>query len=228
MPDLSLRRTLQLLVSCAVLGIGVGLLLDARLGSDGYSMLVSGLALATGLDFWVPNLVVGVLLVAMAWGRGRAPGVGTLAQPVVVGVVVSLTLQVLEVCSAASCAPTYAASVAGRWIELLVGLLVLSVGVAGYLATHLGAGPAEAAALAWDPPVPFRWSYSLVQLIGAVVGWLLGASLGPGTVLVIVAIGPLVARLQPLLTAPGWLATPDITNGTGPEGPVPLPHHPGM
>lgn len=225
---MGVHRPVQLLVSCALLGVGVGLLLDARLGSDGYSMLVSGLALATGLDFWIPNLVVGILLVLMAWARGRTPGLGTLAQPAVVGVVVSLTLRLLEGCAAASCAPTYAASVAGRWVELVVGLLVLSVGVAGYLATDLGAGPAEAAALAWDPPVPFRWSYSLVQLIGAGVGWSLGASLGPGTVLVIVAIGPLVARLQPRLTASAWQATPDIANGTDPDGPVPLPDHSGM
>ncbi|WP_372727328.1 hypothetical protein [Nocardioides sp.] len=220
MAERRLRRGLQLVVSCAVLGVGVGLLLDARLGSDGYSMLVSGIALASGLDFWIPNLVVGVLLVLMAWLRGRAPGLGTLAQPLVVGTVVSWTLWLLDRASGAAWLSPYVESTAGRWLELLLGLVVLAAGVAGYLATELGAGPAEAAALAWDPPVPFRWSYSLVQLLGATVGWLLGASLGPGTVLVIVAIGPMVARLQPRLTAPGW-REPLAHDGTDPEGPVP-------
>ncbi len=199
-----LLRATQLLVSCAVLGVGVALMLDARLGSDGYSMFVSGIALASGRAFWVVNLVVGVLLVLMAWARGRAPGPGTVVQPVVVGVAVSLTLSVLP-------GPT---SSAGRWGELALGFVVLCVGVAGYLATDLGAGPAEAAALAWDPPVPFRWSYSLVQLVGASVGWLLGASIGPGTVLVIVGIGPVVARLLPLLGMPP-------PAGTIPGGAVP-------
>ncbi len=40
---------------------------------------------------------------------------------------------------------------------------VLALGIALYLGSHTGAGPAEAAALAWDPPVPFKWSYSVVQ-----------------------------------------------------------------
>jgi len=182
-------RLAQLVVSCALLGAGVALLLDARLGSDGYSMLISGLSIATQVEFAIVNVVVGVLLVLMAWWRGRRPGLGTLIQPAVVGVVVSVMLTVLP-------GP---ASYVGRGTELALGFVVLCVGVAGYLAVDLGAGPAEGAALAWDPPVPFKWSYSLVQLVGAVVGWLLGASLGPGTLLVILLIGPCVDMLMPLL-----------------------------
>ena len=69
---------------------------------------------------------------------------------------------------------------------------MLAVGIAAYLGSQTGAGPAEAAALAWDPPVPFKWSYSLVQGGGALVGWLLGATIGAGTIGVIVLLGPLV------------------------------------
>lgn len=192
MSELSLRRLVQLVVSCVVLGAGVGLLLDARLGSDGYSMFVNGIAISSGRDFWVVNLVVGVVLVLLAWLRGRRPGVGTAVQPVVVGFVVSLMLDVLP----------EPASYGARAVELVAGFLVVCVGVAGYLAADLGAGPTEAAALAWDPPVPFRWSYSLVQLVGASVGWLLGASIGVGTLVVIAFIGPTVARLLPLFAPP--------------------------
>lgn len=113
-------------------------------------------------------------------------------QPVVVGVVVSLMLDVLP-------GP---ASSGARLLEMLAGFVVVCVGVAGYLAADLGAGPTEVAALAWDPPVPFRWSYSLVQVVGASVGWLLGASVGVGTLLVVVLIGPAVAWLLPLLAPP--------------------------
>jgi uncharacterized protein len=182
-------RVTQLVVSCAVLGAGVALLLDARLGSDGYSMLINGLTLTTGVEFWVVNTVVGIVLVALAWLRGRRPGLGTLTQPVVVGALVSLLLPRLPTPEALPL----------RWAELAAGFLVLCVGVAGYLAVDLGAGPTEAAALAWDPPVPFRWSYSLVQVLGAASGWAMGASLGVGTVLVVVLIGPVVDRLLPLL-----------------------------
>jgi uncharacterized membrane protein YczE len=76
---------------------------------------------------------------------------------------------------------------------------VLAIGVALYLGTQLGAGPAEAAALAWDPPWSFRWSYSVLQASGAVVGWALGASIGIGTIVVIFLVGPMVDLTAKLL-----------------------------
>ncbi len=197
MPDRAVRRVVQLVVSCVVLGAGVALLLDARLGSDGYSMLINGLSITTGVEFGVVNVVVGVVFVGLAWLRGRTPGLGTVVQPVVVGFVVSALLPVL---------PT-PDSLGARSGELALAFVLLILGVAGYLAADLGAGPTEVAALAWDPPVPFRWSYSAVQFLGGLIGWLCGADFGVGTIIVVVLIGPCVARLIPLLT-PTTVRTP--------------------
>ena len=177
---------LRLLVSCVVLGIGVALLLEAALGSDGYSTLINGLSITTGAPFVFVNCLVGVLLVAMAWARGLRPGPGTIVQPVVVGLTVSAAMAVIQ-------QPDQPAP---RVALLVLAFPLLVVGVAGYLGSGTGAGPTEAAALAFDPPVPFRWSYSVVQGGGAIVGWLLGAAIGPGTVLVIFLLGPAVDLLS--------------------------------
>lgn len=187
----SARRTAMLLVGCVVLGVGVAMLLAADLGSDGYSTFVNGLTITTGVDFWIVNLVVGVVLVALAALRKVYPGVGTVVQVVLVGVTVSAVLDVLETPDAL-----------GWQIALLAAAFpVLALGIALYLGSHAGAGPAEAAALAWDPPVPFKWSYSVVQGGGALGGWLLGATVGVGTLAVILLLGPavdLVARILSL------------------------------
>lgn len=200
----------QLTVACVALGVGVALLLDARLGSDGYSTLINGVALASGVEFAVVNLAVGVAFVTMAWLRGRRPGLGTVVQVVLVGVTVSVVLPLLP-------GP---ASYAGRGAELLAAFVVMCVGVAGYLGADLGAGPAEAAALAWDPPLPFRWSYTSVQLGGGVVGWLCGADIGVGTVLVVALIGPVVDRMLPWFSRESSRTRPD-PDRSGPPAPGP-------
>lgn len=182
-------RSVLLLAGCVVLGVGVGMLLTADLGSDGYSTLVNGIALRIGVSFWVVNLVVGALLVAMAAVRRVRPGVGTVAQVVIVGLVISGLLELW--------APPD--GMASRVVLLVAAFPVLALGIAAYLGSDTGAGPAEAAALAWDPPVPFRWSYSLVQGGGALGGWLLGATIGVGTVAVVLALGPLVDLASRLL-----------------------------
>lgn len=175
-------RYVQLVVSCTVLGAGVALLLESALGSDGYSTLVNGITIASGLPFWLLNIVVGAAFIGLAWVRGTRPGPGTLVQWFLVGVVISAVMAVLP-------------DVTDLWLRgLLVApaLLLITAGVGGYLASATGAGPAEAMALAWDPPIPFRWSYNLVQAGSALVGWLLGAAVGPSTVLVFVLLGPAV------------------------------------
>ena len=186
---MTVRRHLQLVAGCFVLGVGVTLLLTPALGSDGYSTLVNGISLATGMPFVLANLLVSVVFVALAWARGLRPGVGTVVQIAVVGSTVSALLPLLEEPDAWWT----------RTLMLVLAFPVLAVGIALYLGSHLGAGPAEAAALAWDPPVPFAWSYSLVQGGGALAGWQLGAAIGPGTLAVIFLLGPVVTLAGRLL-----------------------------
>ena len=176
------RRTAMLLVGCVVLGTGVAMLLAADLGSDGYSTLVNGLALTSGVAFWIVNLVVGAVFVAMAMLRKVIPGIGTVLQVVLVGVVVDVALGLM----------TTPDELLWRIVLLVAAFPVLAIGIALYLGSHTGAGPAEAAALAWDPPVAFRWTYSIVQGGGALGGWLLGATVGAGTLAVIFLLGPAV------------------------------------
>jgi uncharacterized membrane protein YczE len=178
---------LQVVLATALLGVGVALLLDARLGADGYAMLIDGVSIRLGWEFVVVNTIISAAFVAVAWARGVQPGFGTIALPVIVGTVVSLLAPLL---------PEPGAMV-WRIAEFAAAFVIVCVGVAGYLAADRGAGPTEAAALAFDPPIPFRWSYSAVQISSGLVGWWCGADLGVGTVAVVVLIGPCVARLVP-------------------------------
>jgi uncharacterized membrane protein YczE len=175
-------RLVRLVVACVVLGVGVGMLLLAALGSDGYSTLVNGTSKFLGAPFVLVNACIGGVFVGVGWRRGVKLGIGTVAQLVVVGATVSAVLGI-------GSTPD---DLWLRYLLLVLAFPVVTVGVAGYLATATGAGPVEAVALAFDPPVAFRWSYTVVQCGGALLGWLLGAAIGPGTILVILALGPTV------------------------------------
>ena len=117
-----------------------------------------------------------------------------------VGVTVSVVLDLI----------TTPDALGSRAVLLAAAFPVLALGIALYLGSHTGAGPAEAAALAWDPPVPFKWSYSVVQGGGALGGWLLGATVGVGTLAVILLLGPAVDLAARLLSL-------DLHQQTDPE-----------
>jgi uncharacterized membrane protein YczE len=178
----TLRQLVLLLTGCVVLGTGVALLLTADLGSDGFSTLVNGTAISSGLPFFVANLGISLAFVLAAAARRVIPGIGTVVQIAVVGIVVDRLLPVLDT----------PGSVLGQALLLAAAFPVLAIGIAAYLGAHLGAGPVESAGLAWDPPVQFKWTYSVAQLGSGLLGWLLGATIGPGTIAVILLLGPAV------------------------------------
>ncbi len=194
----------MVVLGCLVLGTGVALLLTADLGSDGYSTLVNGVSMATGISFLFANLLISVLFLVVAAVRRVYPGLGTIIQVVVVGWTVSFLIDVLDTPD----------DLPWRVALLAAAFPVLALGIAAYLGANTGAGPAEAAALAWDPPVPFRWSYSMVQGGGALIGWLLGATIGVGTIAVIFLLGPAVDVTSRLLRL-------DVHQGTGAEAATP-------
>lgn len=179
-------RVAWLVGSCMVLAGGVSLLLGSRLGSDGWSTMLNGLYLVSGLPFVVVSLAVSALFIGVAWARGLRPDVGTVIQPVVVGSVLGALLPVAPRPEAAGL----------RWLEFAIGFVVICVGVAGYLSAELGIGPTEAPSIAFDPPVPFRWSYMAVQATGCLLGYLWGADVGIGTLVVVFGIGPVVDPLR--------------------------------
>lgn len=183
---------LKLLVGAVILGLGIGLMLNARLGSDGFSTFINGIAVTLGVPFVLSNVGVGLLLVAFTGWRGIRLGIGTFLQPLTVGVTVSATRGLLP----------HPESLGARTLVCVLGFFVVAFGVALYLEANLGPGPAEGPALAVDPPVPFRFGYSALQIIQAAIGWFLGSPAGLGTIATVVLIGPVVDRIRALLRGP--------------------------
>lgn len=185
MYDQRAARAGQLTVSCVVLGVGVGLVLSARLGSDGYSSLINGLVRASGVSYALVSPAIGLTLVLAAWTRGVRPGVGTVTHPLVVGLTVNTVLGHLGT-------PENALA---RVALLVAGVLVLALGVTGYLDAELGSGPFEAVTFALRP-LPFRLAYNGLQAVAALTGWALGADIGIGTLVVVFGVGPVVHALR--------------------------------
>src|SRR3954469_24054664 len=94
-PLRSLRQLPLLIAGCLVLGTGVAMLLTADLGSDGFSTLVNGTAISSGLTFFIANLGISAVFLMIAATRRLWPGIGTLVQIVIVGLTTDRLLHVL-------------------------------------------------------------------------------------------------------------------------------------
>ncbi|WP_263250002.1 membrane protein YczE [Saccharopolyspora rosea] len=181
--DRPLSRLAQLFVGLALYGTSMGLMVRAQLGLAPWDVLNQGLVRHLGWSFGAVTVLTGVVVLA-AWAPLRQrPGIGTVANVVVLAVSVDTTLAVVP--------PLV--GLPGR-IALLVSAIVLNgFATAVYVGARLGPGPRDG--LMTGLHARTGWSVRVVrttiEACVLVTGWVLGGTAGVGTVLYALGIGPL-------------------------------------
>ncbi|MEJ5946274.1 hypothetical protein WDZ17_13325 [Pseudokineococcus basanitobsidens] len=208
-PAWSLRHRLaRLAVGQLLFGVALAMVLRADLGASPWDVLHQGLALRTGWSFGLVLLVAGAV-VLLCWVPLRVrPGVGTVANVVLVAAAVELGLRLLP---AATSAPAAAGLLIG-------GVALNALGTALYVGARLGPGPRDGlmTGLVARTGRPVALVRGAIEGSVVLVGWLLGGTLGVGTLVFALAIGPLVGLLLPRLAMPvPERAAPDPGRGSG-------------
>lgn len=183
-------RTAMLLAGLVLYGASSALLVLAGLGLGPWDVLHQGLARSLGGQVGTWSIVVGAL-VLLAWVPLRQrPGVGTLANVVLVGLTINATLAVV---------PPPDGRVA-QVAVMLAGVLLNGVATGLYIGAGLGPGPRDGLMTGLAARGhSVRVVRTGIELTVLAAGWLLGGSVGVGTVVYALAIGPLAHAFLPLL-----------------------------
>jgi uncharacterized membrane protein YczE len=185
------RRLAQLYAGLVLYGVSASFILLAGLGNDPWDVLHQGLSRQTGIGtgFWV--CIVGAV-VLLGWiPLGQRPGPGTLSNVVVLGIVVELML--------AAFPPAHGTAL--RVALLLSGVLLNGMATGLYIGASFGPGPRDGlmtgiAARGHS----LRVVRTSIELTVLVLGALLGGTIGIGTVVYALAIGPLAHVFVPAFT----------------------------
>ncbi len=176
---------LVLVIGLVVFGIGDAFMLNARLGAAPWTTLATGIAKRTPLDVGETTILISVL-VLLAWIPLRErPGIGTLANALIIGLTIKLATPVMP----------EPLSLVGRFSCTVLGIVVTGIGGALYLSTQLGPGPRDG----WMTGLAKRFGLPLarvrlgIEVAVLTVGFLLGGQIGVGTVLFAVLIGHVVS-----------------------------------
>jgi len=193
-------RFALLLAGLCLYGFSAGLLVLAGLGLDPWDVLHQGLSRTTGYQVGTWSILVGAL-VLLAWVPLRQlPGIGTVCNVVVVGLVLNATLAVLP---APRGLPLRAA--------VLVGAVVLNgIATGAYIGAGLGPGPRDGLSTGIAARgISLRLVRTVIEVSVLVIGWLLGGSVGVGTLLYALAIGPITHVTIPGLRLREGAGRPD-------------------
>jgi uncharacterized membrane protein YczE len=186
------RRLVQLLVGLTLYGSSMAMTLRSGLGLDPWDVFHAGIMGHTGLSFGTIVIIVGAVVLLLWVPLRQWPGLGTLLNVVVIGLATDATLSILE-------APS--APLAG-WALLLGGIVGNGLAGAMYIGSQFGAGPRDGlmTGLVRRTGRSVRLVRTTLELTVLVVGWLLGGTVGIGTLLYALMIGPVVQVFLPVLT----------------------------
>lgn len=191
-----IRRLIQLFIGLFLYGLSIALIVRADLGLDPWDVLNQGVferfAKLSGVSFGLVVNLIGMAVLLLWFPLRQKPGIGTVANVLVIGTVANFGLDWIP---------------SDLGLPLRAGLLIAGIvlnGVASgaYIGAGLGPGPRDGlmtgivARTGW----PVKWVRTAIELTVIAVGWLLGGSVGLGTVLYALTIGPLVHVFLPLFT----------------------------
>ncbi|MGW5050950.1 membrane protein YczE [Actinokineospora sp. NPDC004072] len=183
------RRLPQLVGGLALYGASMGLQIEAALGLAPWDVLHEALHERTGLSYGTVTALVSVAVLLCWIPIRQRPGVGTVANILVISVSVDLTLYLLPT-------PQHWAVRAGM---LVAGIVLNGLATAAYIGVRLGPGPRDGlmTGLARRSRFSLRVVRTAIEIVVLVTGWLLGGTVGLGTAAYALLIGPLAQAFLP-------------------------------
>ena len=178
------RRLPRLVIGLVLCGVAFALIVQAGkagLGVDPWNVLHQGIAEHTGIGIGYVSVLV-AFVVLLGWiPLGQRPGIGTVLNAFIIGLTTQAVLKVLP----------EPGSAGGKWAMLLTGLLIAGPGIGMYIGARLGPGPRDGIMTGVAERGPsIRLVRTIIELTALAAGWALGGTIGIGTVLFALTVGP--------------------------------------
>jgi uncharacterized membrane protein YczE len=187
------RRVTQLYGGLVLYGFSASLILLAALGADPWDVFQQGLSRQTGIGTGVWVCIVGALVLLLWIPLRQKPGIGTLSNVVVIGLVMEATLALLDP----------AEDAALRAALLVAGVVLNGVATGMYIGAAFGPGPRDGLMTGLAARGhSIRVVRTGIELAVLAAGAALGGTVGVGTVVYALAIGPLAHVLVPAFAVP--------------------------
>jgi len=181
--NFSLRIFTRLIFGLILFGFGLALVVLGDFGVSPWEVLHQGISKRTPLTIGTTIIFVGLLILIFLFFLKEPMGIGTIANVLIIGLVVDLTLSLLGEIS----------TIFPRIIATLLGPIFVAIGSGFYIGTRLGPGPRDGLMTAFNRRgVPIWKARTLIEGSCVVTGLLLGGTIGWGTVWFLLSVGPSV------------------------------------
>jgi len=187
-----IMRLPRLIFGLVLFGIGAAMMVLAGLGLSPWEVMAQGISFNTGIPIGTVGILIGIVVLLLWIPLKEKLGIGTILNVFIIGIVIDLTLWI---------APQTVENLPMRWVLLIGGILLVGIGSGFYIGAGLGPGPRDGLMTGIARRgVHIGLARFAIEITVLVIGWMLGGTVGVGTVLFAFGMGPLVAIFLPRLT----------------------------
>jgi uncharacterized membrane protein YczE len=188
-------RLTSLVVGLFLFASAIVLILESKLGLSPWDVLNQGLSRHTPLSFGMANVAIGLTVLLVGWSLGGTPGLGTVANAVLVGAFIQGLTAIHAVAALAH------DGLSVRIPLLAIGIWLIGPATALYIGADFGAGPRDTLMLVGARRTGYRIGIvrAALEICALAAGIVLGGTYGVGTVLFALLVGPIVEASFALL-----------------------------
>ena len=182
------RQFFQVIFGTSLIGVGISLNYLANLGLGPWGVFHDGLSKTIGITYGRTIIITGVAVMLLWIPLKQKPGMGTLIDIFLVGLVADTIILYFE----------FSENIFLSLILILLGIISIGTGTAIYVGADLGVGPRDGIMVGLETlGIKIGTARNLIELIAFLTGWLLGGLVGYVTILFVVGIGPVVQFVLP-------------------------------
>ena len=168
-----------------IFGFGEGLLIVSNSGASPWSVLAQGISLNVNLSIGLMTFIISITVLIFWIPLKQKPGIGTILNAFIIAIMIDLCIK-------------FVPTPENYYYQIFLGIIaVLTVGLGGgiYLVANLGAGPRDGlmVGLQKKTNLPIASVRAFLEISVVSIGWYLGGTVGPGTLIFAFGIGPAVA-----------------------------------
>ena len=182
------RQLFQVICGTSLIGVGISLNYLANLGLGPWGVFHDGLSKTIGITYGRTIIITGVAVMLLWIPLKQKPGLGTLIDIFLVGLVADTIILYFE----------FSENIFLSLILILLGIISIGTGTAIYVGADLGVGPRDGIMVGLETlGIKIGTARNLIELIAFLTGWLLGGLVGYVTILFVIGIGPVVQLVLP-------------------------------
>ena len=183
-----IRQLIQVFSGTSLIGIGISLNYLANLGLGPWGVFHDGLSKTLDISYGRTIIITGVAVMLLWIPLKQKPGIGTIVDIFLVGIVADLIILNFELSDSIFLSLTLIA----------FGIILIGAGTAIYVGADLGAGPRDGVMVGLESiGLKIGTARNLIELFAFLTGWLLGGLVGYVTILFVIGIGPVVQMVLP-------------------------------